>query len=72
MINVIIILHPLQIHPADETAIDRCKTEEERLEELAIMRSIELRWARRSAIALAIFILLLTLILVVVLGRRRG
>jgi hypothetical protein len=78
VINVIIILQPLQIHPADEIAMDmnRCnnnKTEEERREELAIMRSIELRWARRSAIALAIFVLLLLiLILVVVLRRRRG
>lgn len=49
-------LQPLQIIPGDETDVDRCKTADERREEIAIMREIELRWARKSAIALAVLI----------------
>ena len=70
---MIIILQPLRVYPADETDIDRCKTEEERREELDIMREVELRWARRSALALAVFFsLVLVVVLVLVLGRHGG
>ena len=67
-------MQPLEVHPVDEPDVNSYKTEEERREELAIMRAIELRWARRSAVALVVFSLLLALVLVlvVVLGRRRG
>lgn len=60
---------PLRLYPSDESFIDReVKTAAERNEELAIMREVELRWARRSAFALAALCVLLTVVLCLVFG----
>lgn len=60
---------PLRPFPSDESHIDReVKTAAERNEELAIMRVVELRWARRSAVAMAAFFVLLVVVLSLVFG----
>ncbi|KAF8317409.1 hypothetical protein DL93DRAFT_2095772 [Clavulina sp. PMI_390] len=62
--NIIILLQPLYIWEGDESVVDRAKTRDERREEVAIMRRVELYWARKSAVAFAIFIFLLVIAIV--------
>lgn len=74
LLSLFIISSPLQPpSPMDQSFVDReVKTQAERDEELAIMRAVELQWARRSLVALGLFCVFLSTVITVWISLTRS